>query len=270
MFTVCPSCSSQFRVYAYHLGAARGLVQCGFCGAQFDALSRLHDRPLADLGPQASSGPADNKPEPREPEPWFDIPALDTARPGSTRRETIDYEADAFSVMLAEEEPAQTRSRAATLFWSAGMIVLLISLAMQVLWFNRDRIYSHYPRLVPVAGRICEYFGCRVFRQLDTSRIVMLNRDVREHPRFLNALLINATIENRSVQVLPYPDIRLVLYDTNGIVSGYRQFTPHEYLGEDVAIEDGMKPDAPVHIILEIGGAGGDAVSFEFHFVYNA
>ena len=47
MFTVCPKCTKQFRLYAEHLAAASGQVRCGFCNALFNALNHLHDEPLS-------------------------------------------------------------------------------------------------------------------------------------------------------------------------------------------------------------------------------
>ena len=47
MFTICPGCTRQFRIYAEHIAAASGQVRCGFCHQQFNALNRLHDEPLS-------------------------------------------------------------------------------------------------------------------------------------------------------------------------------------------------------------------------------
>ena len=47
MFTVCPKCTKQFRLYAEHIAAASGQVRCGYCHAQFNALDHLHDEPLS-------------------------------------------------------------------------------------------------------------------------------------------------------------------------------------------------------------------------------
>jgi len=47
MFTVCPKCTKQFRLFAEHIAAASGQVRCGFCNTQFNALAHLHDEPLS-------------------------------------------------------------------------------------------------------------------------------------------------------------------------------------------------------------------------------
>ena len=50
MFTICPSCTRQFRIYAKHITMASGQVRCGFCKQQFNALTRLYDKPLTNEG----------------------------------------------------------------------------------------------------------------------------------------------------------------------------------------------------------------------------
>ena len=43
MYTQCPECNAVYRVSSAELSAAAGEVQCGACGARFDALDRLSD-----------------------------------------------------------------------------------------------------------------------------------------------------------------------------------------------------------------------------------
>lgn len=43
MYTQCPECNAVYRVASAHLRVAAGEVQCGACGARFDALDRLSD-----------------------------------------------------------------------------------------------------------------------------------------------------------------------------------------------------------------------------------
>lgn len=45
MLTQCPKCETIYRLDAADLGAAQGFVECGDCGEQFNALSRLADEP---------------------------------------------------------------------------------------------------------------------------------------------------------------------------------------------------------------------------------
>ncbi len=93
MFTVCPGCTKQFRLYAEQIAAASGQVRCGFCNTQFNALEHLYDEPLSN-----DKIPSTIHPEPiPEPElviePDFDIPEedeIDLPIPDNGLLNTID------------------------------------------------------------------------------------------------------------------------------------------------------------------------------------
>jgi predicted nucleic acid-binding Zn ribbon protein len=247
------------------------MVQCGFCGKQFSALDSLHDRPVQ--GRAAPGQLPDGNPEHQD-EPQFEIPA-GTGGGRVIPAEFADYpqidpldqvQADELASELLETEPVR-RSRLVMILWYGGVLLLLLVISLQLLWFNRDSVLRHYPQYVPLAKQLCERLHCELIRGRDTGAIVLLNRDVRDHPRFNNVLLINVTIVSRSEHVQPYPEIQLVLYDTNGKITGYRRFKPVEYLDPSVIIDNGMVPQQPAHLVLEVTDTNDTAVSFEFHFL---
>ena len=292
MITDCPSCSRQFRIYAWQLSAAKGVVQCGFCGEQFNALERLHDNPLpGDDETQASSPhdeeldepqfniPGENQDlEPEEPEP-VETPQNPTSVGNEYTEEVQDPVATAdiqpqLTELLSEEEALELlaasdekRSVWSKFFWFTSTLLLLVMIAIQLAWFNRDWILTKKPEYLPHVRKICEQIECDLVRERDLSSIVLVNRDIRDHPRYENTLLVNATIENQAEIIQPFPDLRLTLYDTEGQITGYRIFRPLEYLDKSITVEDGMPVNAPVHIILELTGATDVAVSFEFNFI---
>ncbi len=292
MITDCPSCSRQFRIYAWQLSAAKGTVQCGFCGEQFNALERLHDLPIATKQDLEDIAALDGELE----EPQFDIPgaegnsdgvqydpdvsepALEQDEPGDNaidNESSETYFSEQQDTMLADDERAHEilgthesqPSRWKIFFWFIAVTLLFIVATTQLVWFNRDRILSAYPEYLPYARKVCERFECKLVRARDIQSIVLLNRDVRDHPRYADTLLVNATMENQSEIIQPYPDLRLTLYNTEGQVTGYRIFKPLEYLDQSIIIEDGMPVKIPVHIILELTGSTSAAVSFEFNFI---
>ena len=271
MITDCPSCTRQFRVHAWHLSAAKGLVQCGFCGEQFNALERLHDRPLPYSEPSIAT---DGKNEDSIDEPQFEIPDKDVIHidqsendsyyPENQPQDIDDVDDIPLQILADMEDKPSIWGR---LFWGFGVITFLIAISMQIIWFNRDWILTRYPDFMPIARQICDRINCELVREWDISSIILLNRDVRDHPRYTNTLLVNATIENQSDIIQPYPGIRLTLFDTEGKITGYRIFNPLEYLDPAVIIEKGMPARVPVHLVLEVTGATEIAVSFEFDFI---
>jgi len=314
MYTDCPSCRRQFRLHATQLSAARGLVQCGYCGEQFNALERLHDKPLPrprvsvpvideEAGDQAlpSFNLTEEPGQAGQAEPDLEIEEEEEIELPDADRDEQDYgikielpvsreesvsaieeedeegaeEEAAFEVrrpsvglppQLQQEEapPAKRRSR---VLWGLAIFLLLLAGAGQVAWFNRDALLSRYPQLLPWARQVCEYFQCELIRFRDVSAIKLLNRDVRDHPRYDDALLVNATIVNQAGLIQPFPVVQLALFDTDGKPIGERKFQPAEYLDKSMDMGGGMLPGKPVHIVLEVTGPTRGAVSFEFRFL---
>ncbi len=256
MFTSCPNCNRQYRVRADQLIAADGLVQCGVCGQQFNAIGRLSDKPIPSLEPTViENTSSEQKPESSAAEKLKKAVGKKVEEP----------QFDIAEILLEPEKPAQSR-RSRTL-WGLATLLLVLFMAAQIAWFQRDLLLDYYPELKPWAHQLCEKLDCELIRNYHTSDIKLLNRDVRLHPNYPNALLVNATMSNESGHVQPYPRIQLSLFDTNGDMIASRKFNPDEYLDNSITIDDGMPAHQPVHFVLEVTGATQAAVSFEFRFL---
>jgi len=167
---------------------------------------------------------------------------------------------------LKDETPAPGRRN--RILWGLGCVLLMIVLVTQATWYHRDRVLARYPQFIPAVQQFCGHLGCRVTRFRETNGIRLVNRDVREHPRYVDSLLVNATMINHSANVQPWPLIRLSLFDTHGNIISYRDFLPGEYLDDSIDRSAGMSVNAPVHFVLEVTGPTEGAVSFEFDFLH--
>ena len=272
MYTTCPECSRQYRIRADQISAAGGLVRCGYCGHQFNTLGRLTDSPLVEMYHQDE--PA--LPDPRSFGPHQAVTETDE----KDVRKKITWEPDfyipekqkirelekEFSEILKGDEQSG-KNIFVTLGWTFGVTVMILTGLGQYAWFNREYLLGKYPQWTPLARQLCDRINCELHRNKDVSAIKVLNRDVRIHPVYPDTLLVNATIANRSVASQPFPRIQLALYDTIGEMVAFREFEPAEYLDESIMIEKGMRPDIPVHFVLEVSGHTKEAVGFEFRFL---
>ena len=305
MYTTCPSCVRQYRIRAKQLSIAAGVVRCGYCGEQFNALVRLSDEPLLlpeiepeTIGSENLEGPYVSEPVSEAPdtsdqrietdiddeildaEPQFDIGEISedgesehTVESNEDIKEVdLDHAVSASEKLvdipdaLLESKPSP-RNFYVSLFWGFGALLLLIGITAQLSWFNRDEILKKYPELLPEVKQLCEYYNCKLLRHRNVHAIKLLNRDIRLHPFYSDTLLVNATISNRSDTIQAFPRIQLTLFNTNGGLVAFREFSPNEYLDNSIMINEGMFPHQPVHFALEITGPTKDAVSFEFRFL---
>ena len=169
---------------------------------------------------------------------------------------------DELAALVAAPGPARWRSIAWALF---GLSLALLAL-LQGVFIERQRVVAELPAAAPLIDRLCERLPCLERREA-ASAVRLLARDVREHPTYRDALLVNATIVNAAHTASPYPVIDLRLRDAAGNVLSARRFEPREYLDQSIAIAEGMPFDRPVYIVLELAGNASNAVSFEFTFL---
>ncbi len=150
--------------------------------------------------------------------------------------------------------------------WASFAFVLALGALLQAAFMERQAVVAALPEAGAVIDALCARLPC-LERRAQTPTVRLLARDVREHPSYRDALLVNATIMNDGTTPTPYPVIDLRLRDAAGNVLSARRFEPREYLDQSIAVEEGMPPERPVYIVLELAGNASNAVSFEFTFL---
>ncbi len=291
MLARCPDCATVFRVAPADLRAARGLVRCGVCFGVFDAVEALEDPaqpvlPVAVVEPRPDAlqatatdrlGEVDRSPaEASSSEPNKNsnkIPATRSApvlgRAGAladpdTGTGPVTAPAlSAHAMLLAGERP-RPRARAG---WVALTALMTLCLSAQLVWFRGAEVQRAYPGLQEPLAAVCAFVGCRLSRPRDLGAVRVMERDLREHPRYRDALLVNATLVNEATFAQPYPVLELWLYDTQGAVVAGRRFEPREYLDRALDADGLMPARQPLHVVLEVVGPKPPPASFELRFL---
>lgn len=302
LLTQCPHCEAVYRLGATALSAAAGYVRCGACETVFNALYRLADEPAAHASSSPDAGqrtaqvsahdvqiPAESvpvQPASRSEEPVVqqadmrpvanDTPARIAARAGDTGHTTPRGEAqvgaldlDDVPAVLREDVARLMRGRrfGASALWLSVILAATALLVAQLAVETRSVWLARYPQLAPHVAQLCAWLGCDIVSARARTGIELVARDVREHPRYAQALLVNATLANSGDSDIAYPVIQLGIYDRNGVVVGMRRFMPREYLDASIDIGAGLRARGSVYVVLEIAGAADAAESFEFKFL---
>ena len=158
------------------------------------------------------------------------------------------------------------KKQSARWYWSAMASILFIGLLAQAAWYYRDQLLAQLPQIREPAFALCEVLGCSLQAPEKTEPIQLVSRDVRTHPRYENALLVNASMVNASAETIDFPTVQLGLFDNTGAAIGIRQFKPPEYLDKSIDIAAGIPPGRSVHVVMELANAADRATSFEFSF----
>ena len=266
MYTFCPTCTTVFAIKAEHLLAAAGRVRCGECGQVFRAFdyvyedlatvqSALTEYHASHAVRHAEEGQFDSGHDPEEVGADGGQDALD-----STSADDIPMPPE-FTDTWSERSHFGRNLAKGTVIGA-----LLLLLGVQWLYFNRTSLAAQADWR-PALESFCSILQCELPLRVDLSRIELVNRDVRKHPRVAGALLINATLVNRADFPQPYPILEVTFSNSSGTPVAARRFNPAEYLSDPANIKAGMPADTALQVMLEIEDPGEDAVSFQFEFL---
>lgn len=188
--------------------------------------------------------------------------------PSVASREELDREVrrQIEAALLQELAEPSRRVSARTWLGLAAALLLVLALAGQWLYVQRD-LWLDHPQWRPWADRACAILGCALPLRRDSRQIELLEREVRDHPRVPEAVLISATFVNRATFPQPYPVFEVAFSDLSGSLLAVRHFAPGEYLEDPGAIADGLAPGQPARVRLEVLDPGRQAVSFRMEFL---
>lgn len=261
MYSQCPHCLTIYRIEIADLAGGRGQAVCGSCDEIFDALATLSDElppePIERLNVNLRS---------------TTLPALRQAvlRPRTQQPSLLpSRSATPSGSFLRAARPSQTSTPSRRRWW-LGVAALAIMLLIQVLYAERERLLA-IPTYRGWAESACRVLGCEIPGSNQTLEgLALVSRDIRKHPTVEGALLITATLANRSERVRAYPVLELRLSDLDERPIAMRRFRPSEYVSDRARIANGMPPDTTLPVEFEVVDPGPEAVAFEFRFLPNS
>ena len=168
--------------------------------------------------------------------------------------------------LLGQGAAKPKRSVANRLFWGLSSLLLLAALALQLAWIERQRLI-HYPEGRQLLELLCEQAGCTVPIRRNIGKIEVLSRDVRTHPDHANALLVNLAIISTTSFDQPYPQIQILLFNTEEKLIASRIFKPQEYLPDELAAKERMSANQEIPVRLELVDPGQEVTGFKLEFL---
>jgi predicted Zn finger-like uncharacterized protein len=300
MQTQCPHCRTRFRVTETQINIADGFVRCGVCTEVFNAfeVADQHDHqpsllsddnlPNQETGTDAALPVSPEVPDIHhdynsinseieaydETVSFAEIPAAD-----DSGKDDFDFFDETSNASLSYVVPerfrdkytAQSHSRISTLLWSAGILLLITSLLIEYIWFNRDQ-FNQVPELQVLIEKLCQQVECKALTIRDPDKIELVSRNVYSHPNEKNALMVNVIMKNNADFAQPYPVLQIEFSDIRGATVAARRFLPAEYLSIAAQQQDAeqtrmLLPNTSSNITMEIQDPGKQAMTYEFNFL---
>ncbi len=151
-----------------------------------------------------------------------------------------------------------------SVWWSMGILTLLLLALSQLSWFGRDKL-MHYPEGRLLLENACNLMGCELPTIRAPEQIQVLSRSITSHPKVEDALLIQLTIANKANFSQPYPVLQISLYSSEELLVVQRRFQPNEYL-TDNGRPGQLDPGRALYVELEINDPGNDVTGFKLEF----
>ena len=147
----------------------------------------------------------------------------------------------------------------------AAALLLTVTLIAQYVYWERYHLVQ-ISALRPALEWFCKPLTCNLPLRHELAQVEMIEREVRDHPRVKDALLVSAAFVNRAPYAQAYPVLQISFSDVAGTPVAVRRFAPEEYLRKKTA-GNGMAPGEQTRVSLEVVDPGERAVSFQFDFM---
>ena len=145
----------------------------------------------------------------------------------------------------------------------AGIAVLILALALQVVLANRDALAEN-PTWRPWISRLCLLASCQLEAWRQPEAFVPVHQAVAADPDQADVLIVQLSFRNDAQWPQPWPQIEIRLTDVTGQAIAMRRFRPREYLN---AGQDGdIKPGQTVSVEIALQETSGKAAGFAFDF----
>lgn len=185
----------------------------------------------------------------------------------------FDDSADSGHHVVPEELRSEYNGRQSqiisTALWSIGTLLLVATLFLEYIWFNRDS-FARIPDIRTEIVDLCDQIDCADIAIRAPDSIELVSRNVYSHPNHDQGLIVDITMKNNANFAQPYPVLKIVFSDIRGRIIAARNFMPEEYLSIVQQNKDSlavMLPDTSSNITLEVLDPGEQARTYEFDFL---
>ena len=156
--------------------------------------------------------------------------------------------------------------------WIAGLLILLVLAAGQLLYIFRVELAVLAPELRPALLAGCEQLGCTLPRPQKAELIGIESSDLTPTEATgaagASRLLLTATLKNRAPFDQEYPHLELTLTDTQDTALLKKVLAPTEYLPADQDAATGFAANAEIAVRLPLEISGLPAVGYRLYLFY--
>jgi predicted Zn finger-like uncharacterized protein len=230
--TICPHCSTRFKITKAQLEAHHGMVRCGHCLQAFDTSPNFTPDQL-DL--------------------QLDLPVLN--KPVATRDSKMTVLQPmtlAEQVAFVQDDDNEFQNKNRVWPWAIASLLLLLTLIAQSAYFFRADLAARLPGLKPALIDYCRILKCTVPLPHHTDLISIESSELEADPANASLITLDALLRNRAPYAQAFPNLELTLNDIQDKPLARHTFTPANYLPKSENVSTGLPASHEISIILRL------------------
>ena len=252
--TQCPKCKTQFKATQEQLEAHQGMVRCGQCQAEFNAVQHVYlNQPspqlilpiLQDVVEEQAENKDTVTPIKIDLTP-INIPPLKIGKPHPWLNSGMSSGMNSGANAGAQFK----QGKGASYLWASFSAILFLTLIAQAGYFFRVEIAARLPGAKPALVAYCELLQCEISLPGEAEKMSIESSNLEAHPKRANIVTLDVILRNSATYAQAYPDLELTLTDTQEQVLARRSFSPADYLKLDEARAQGLAANREASIKL--------------------
>jgi len=168
------------------------------------------------------------------------------------------------------EMVAAGEKRSRFVAWLAGICLLCLVFALQIIYINRNELARNESFRSTIIN-MCELLNCDIPMRNDAryglKTITMNSHAIVKIPDKPDQLRIKTIFSNTARYTQAYPVLSIKLSGHDNEVTAMRRFQPHEYLAEHIDINAGLPAKTAVEVFIDIVKPSAPVVSYQFDFM---
>ncbi len=169
---------------------------------------------------------------------------------------------------VTREAPARAKGHPGwRIFGSLLALALIVLLALQLVWWQRESVMVYWPASQPIYQQVCAQLGCHVSPPRDIDGLQVQPSDLRQvdDPHHLE---LKVPLRNRFQVALAYPAIELTLLDRQNNVVLRRVLWPQDYVPPGTRIDGGLPARTTQTMIVRLDTGNVIASNFRIEIFY--
>jgi len=176
-------------------------------------------------------------------EPFVEPPWAVSALPSSFGKDALADDADRLQhgqspAFLRETGRGRPRLPALDSMWAAAIVLLVLLLAVQASYRNRDALAADWPWTRPLLAGLCSWTGCRIeaphrIEDIAVESSTLTRADTNPDS---DAMRLSIVLRNRGAAAVAMPTIELSLTDTNGELVARRALSSADFHVADTTL----------------------------------